>query len=428
MYLLFNNFHLPLKAPVDTTVDEKPFTKQDTIELLEEPDEEVEKLDLGEVKPKGKDNEEVKEKEKEEEDEEELTLENELEQELEEPTEEQLELVTPVRRADILQKYPKLFKDFPYLEKAYYREQQFTELLPTIEDAKTAVEKSNVLDKFEADLIKGNTETVLKSVKAADENSWNKIVDDYLPALSRIDTQAYHHVIGNVIKHTIISMVNEAKTSENETLQAAAHILNQFVFGTSDFKAPTRLSSNDKPEKTEDNKISERERQFTQKQFESSRDDLNSRVNSVLKSTIDANIDPKESMSPYVKKNASREAMESLTDAINKDSRFKVLLDKLWENAFKNDFRKDSVDRIKSAYLSKAKTLLPAVIKRSRNEALKGIGKRVKEEDDDSNDESTTEKSVKRQSTSHSSNSDRKEEKKGPTKPMRTVDYFLQPD
>lgn len=428
MYLLFNNFHLPLKAPVDTTVDEKPFTKQDTIELLEEPDEEVEKLDLGEVKPKGKDNEEVKEKEEEDEDEEELTLENELEQELEEPTEEQLELVTPVRRADILQKYPKLFKDFPYLEKAYYREQQFTELLPTIEDAKTAVEKSNVLDKFEADLIKGNTETVLKSVKAADENSWNKIVDDYLPALSRIDTQAYHHVIGNVIKHTIISMVNEAKTSENETLQAAAHILNQFVFGTSDFKAPTRLSSNDKPEKTEDNKISERERQFTQKQFESSRDDLNSRVNSVLKSTIDANIDPKESMSPYVKKNASREAMESLTDAINKDSRFKVLLDKLWENAFKNDFRKDSVDRIKSAYLSKAKTLLPAVIKRSRNEALKGIGKRVKEEDDDSNDESITEKSVKRQSTSHSSNSDRKEEKKGPTKPMRTVDYFLQPD
>ena len=37
--------------------------------------------------------------------------------------------MTPVRRKEILAKYPKLFKDFPYLEKAYYREQQFTEVL-----------------------------------------------------------------------------------------------------------------------------------------------------------------------------------------------------------------------------------------------------------------------------------------------------------
>src|SRR6185436_17783046 len=72
----------------------------------------------------------------------------ELEKELEGPTDEQLELVTPVARREILKKYPTLFKDFPYLEKAYYREQQFTELLPTIDDAKQAVAKSETLDKF----------------------------------------------------------------------------------------------------------------------------------------------------------------------------------------------------------------------------------------------------------------------------------------
>jgi hypothetical protein len=58
-------------------------------------------------------------------------------------------------------------------------------------------------------------------------------------------------------------------------------------------------------------------------------------------------------------------------------------LDRLWEKAFEKNFDKESVDRIKSAYLSKAKTLLPSVIKKARNDALKGLGKRVKEEEEE---------------------------------------------
>ena len=38
-------------------------------------------------------------------------------------------------------------------------------------------------------------------------------------------------------------------------------------------------------------------------------------------------------------------------------------------------FDKESTDRIKSAYLSKAKTLLPSVIKKARNDALRGLGR-----------------------------------------------------
>src|SRR6187399_1594582 len=73
----------------------------------------------------------------------------EIEEELDGPKEEDLELMTPVRRREILAKYPKLFKDFPYLEKAYYREQQFTEVYPTIQDARAAHEKSQILDRVE---------------------------------------------------------------------------------------------------------------------------------------------------------------------------------------------------------------------------------------------------------------------------------------
>src|SRR5215471_8169350 len=199
--------------------------KEDIIEFLGDGSDE-ETLDLTPQVGKGKGKEKGKEEGQEEdetppaedesdsegdEESEEIDELAELEAELQEPSEEQLELVTPVRRRDILKKYPNIFKDFPYLEKAYYREQQFTELLPTIEDAKAAVEKSKVLDRFESDVTSGNTETILRAVKETSPDAFLKIVDNYLPTLAKVDEKAFFHVIGNVTKHTIINMVNEAR-------------------------------------------------------------------------------------------------------------------------------------------------------------------------------------------------------------------------
>lgn len=305
----------------------------------------------------------------------------EIEQELEGPTEEQLEIVTPVRRKEILAKYPNLFKEFPYLEKAYYREQQFTELLPTIDDAKQAVEAKNVLDRFERDVMSGNTEVLLKTVKEQSPQGFAKIVDDYLPTLARVDEKAYFHVLGNVTKHTIVAMVREARKSGNEALQSAAQLVNQFVFGTSDFQPPTNLAKNEPREDGKDKELEQREQAFVKQQFDNTRTDLNTRINNTLRNTIDANIDPKKSMTDYVRKNASREALEMLDSVLSRDARFIALKDKLWEAAFSSNFSRESVERIKSAYLSRAKTLLPTVIKKARIDALKGLGKRVDEEE-----------------------------------------------
>lgn len=360
--------------PVDTgaALQDKELSKEDMIKFMGDEDD-SEKIDLEEEKP----NKEEKEEEKEEK--EEKPLEEELEEELEEPDEEKLELMTPARRKDILAAFPDLFKKFPYLERAYYREQQFTELLPTIDDAKTAVEKSQTLDNFEKDLLNGNTENILKAVKDHDPKIFNKVVDNYLDTLSKVDQNAYYHVLGNTVKNTITAMVSEGKRSGNEALQAAAQILNQFVFGTSEFSAPSRLTTEEKPNEEED-RVKAREADLNRRQFESSRDDLQTRVDNILKATVEGNIDPKESMTPYVKRTATREALEDLSSLIDGDTRFRTILDRLWEKSFEENFSRASLDKIKSAYLSKARTLLPSVIKKSRNEALKGLGKRVREE------------------------------------------------
>lgn len=369
--------------------------KEDVIEFLSADDDDEETIPLEKTEKAGTDKTKEKDDKKddktppkvkvdgEDEEEEEIDELTELEQEIEEPSEEQLELVTPVRRREILKKYPNVFKDFPYLEKAYYREQQFTELLPTIADAKVAVEKSEILDRFEGDVMKGNTENILKAVKTTDPDAFARIVDDYLPTLARVDQQSYFHILGNISKHTIYAMVQEANKTGDTTLRDAAQILNKFVFGTTDWKPPTNLSREEKPEESSREKqLSEREQGFIRQQLETSVNDLNTRVNNTLRNTIEANIDPKESMTEYVRGKASRDAIETLETLINQDTRFKVLVDKLWEAAYKANFTRESVDRIRSAYVSKAKTLLPSVIKKARNEALRGIGKRVRDDSD----------------------------------------------
>lgn len=355
----------------------------DVIDLLNA-DDEPEVIDLEpKPKPKAKEKEipaDKEDKEESEEEPEEIDELKEIEEELNEPTDEQLELVTPVSRREILKKYPNVFKDFPHLEKAYYREQQFTEIFPTIPEAREAAAAVNTLDNFEQDLLKGNTKALLESIKKESPNAFAKIADNYLMTLGQVDEAAFHHVIGTVTKQTIVEMVKEARASKNDALEAAAQLLNQFVFGTSEWKPPTKLSKEQPDKDGKENEVDQREKQYITERFETTRDDLNVKVNNTLKATIDGNIDPKDSMSEYVKKTASREALDQLQTIIQKDTRFISLVDRLWDDAFKKRFNKESVDRIRSAYLSKAKTLLPSVIKKARNDALKGMGKRVVED------------------------------------------------
>lgn len=378
----------PLNNSTSTSgaaIEDKALDKESVISLLGEDDkEEQETLELEKPekaeKPEkvvkaDKEDKEDKTKDDKPEEEEELTLEDELEEELREVDESKLELIEPPSRKEILAAYPDLFKKFPDLEKSIYREKAYSELLPTIKDAKLAVEKATMLDRYDEDLSTGSMETILSTVKNNDREVFAKIVDNYMPNLFKADQNAYYHTVGNMIKHTIISMIRDSKQEGQEELGEAAAVINKYIFGTDKFIPPTKLSQEDVQDdatKKKSDEVTQREREFVQRQFTTAKDDLSTRVDNILKATVDKAIDPNESMTGYVKGVATDKVLSRLEDIISKDTRFKSLYDRLWEKAFESDFSKESMDKIKSAYLSKAKTLLPELIKRERSEALKG--------------------------------------------------------
>src|SRR4030095_17039531 len=149
MLKLFSNPDEAIGNSGSATGTSKDMSVSDMEDFLKEtPEDEVIPLETPKKKEKEseKEDEEESEEGKETEEEPEEDELEELVEELAEPDESKLQLVTPVRRKEILKKYPNVFKDFPYLEAAYYRDRQFTEVFSDLDNAKEALGKAESFD------------------------------------------------------------------------------------------------------------------------------------------------------------------------------------------------------------------------------------------------------------------------------------------
>lgn len=436
MFLFNHKLNHNLYSPTDTLdISNEPLSKDGILDILNDESDKGDIIPLDDADSDDKDKKEDKGKKEEKDKKEDIDDDDEddelkeIEDDLEEPDEDKLELVTPVRRQEILKKYPDVFKDFPYLEKAYYREQQFTEVFPTVQDAKDASEATKILTNFEADISQGNTKKLFQGLKETNPKGFNKLVDNILPTLLETDKDAYTHIIGNTVKNTVRGMISSARSENNEALEIAANLLYKWAFNTSKWEDPTKLSNDkDDVDDIKKDEIQSERQKFVNEKFNTVSSELTEKLNNSLKSTIDAYIDPKESMSSYVKKHATNECLDTLNDLISKDTRFNALVDKLWDKALQSNFSKDSLDIITKAFKSKARTLLPTVIKQARKEALKGSSSKVNKDNDDTDDTRNNDGKVRPRSTTRESTSPRLNSgnTKGPKPGQSTADYFME--
>jgi hypothetical protein len=191
------------------------------------------------------------------------------------------EYLSPVRRAEILKAYPDLFKKFPYLERAYYGNQQFREIYPTIADAKEAKASADTLRNFESDIMTGSTKNLLKSIKDHAPETFNKIADNYLRDLYDTDSAVYHSVLGNIFTTLERQMIAEADSSGNDSLKSAAVILNQFIFGDSKLRGIAKLGK----EEPKDNQLIRERQEFAMQKYHSAFGEVSTKINNRIKFT-----------------------------------------------------------------------------------------------------------------------------------------------
>lgn len=403
----------------DTGEPGEELSTQELVDFLkDDEEEETEILDLKEKKAPKKEPEEDEESE---EDEEEKSLEDEIEEELDEEDAESDDdpIITPPSRREILTKYPNLYKDFPHLEKAFYREQKYTEIYPTIKHAEAASEKARVWDNLENDLGQGNLSGILNAVATTDKNAFYKMVDEILPTISSIDKDAGTHIYSGIAKEIYEMMVQAGSKEGQEPLRVAAQLMHQFLFGAKDFEQHKPLAKKIEKDPRED-AITKREQQFVRQQFELARDEIGTKINNTLKGTIERNIDPKDSMNDYVKEKAVEDVFKDVQDAIRTDKRFQTIMTRLWDRAVKEQFSNESKQAIRSAILGKAKQLLPSAIQKGRKKAFGGVVKKTA----DGQKPVKTDLKVRSSATSISGKTDREKARSIP-KNMSTKDFLL---
>lgn len=373
-----------VKAPKEEKPDKAVDKDDDNIELKDDKEDD-EKLDLDDDDEDKKVKKQAKPEADDDEDE------DEDKEDKDSLKDDDIELDAPPKKKEITAAYPDFFKKFPFMEKMLYRDRQYTELFGSFDDAKEVAESAQALAAYEEDLMAGNNVKVLQRVKEIDTKAFDKMVDNYLPNLAKVDKEAYLEVVGSIGKRMIEEMsktaseFGESNKEARDSLKHAALILNQFLFNSSTFVPhKPRVDAKVNPEKEE---IDQERIAFVRERFEGVRNDLQTKVDRVLRSTIAEYIDPKGEMSPYVKKNAIRDAVNMLHQTIGGDTAFRKNLDKLWDNVFATRFSQDSQDKVRRTYLGKAKTHLRDVLRKARTEAMKEAKpSRTSEKDDDENE------------------------------------------
>ncbi len=327
--------------------------------------------------------------------------------------------VPPAKKA-ILKEYPDFFKKFPSIEKVLFRDKEINELFGSFDNAREAANKIQQVDAFEAQLLKGDTTNLLSSIKNADTKAFDRIVDDYLPMLQKVDNEAYLEVCGNLGKQIIMGMVKQGRNAKNVKLIEAAEMLNQYLFMSSEFEEPTRRTK--ESDKDEDTELKNERQQFQQERFETAKNDISTRIDNALSSTISKFIDPRGNLSEYEKNKAVEDTLSRLHNRVGRDSGFRNTLNNLWRTAFKNKYSPDSMNAIRKAYLGKSKVVLQAVIKEVRSEVLRGRNVRGKSDNEDT---PTTKSETKPKQNAGRPSQQRS--KANERKPGQSIqDYFMQ--
>jgi hypothetical protein len=398
----------PLFAPVDdNSNDSGTLTPDDILDVLNE-DDSAEELEAAAEVPDEVEKDEVLE---------ELETKPEEEEKEVELKDDDDEIVISIpRRQEILKAYPDIFKKFPSIESAIYREQQFSEVFPSIADAKQAVEDVQTLRTFEADLASGNIEGVLKAVKQGDEQSFDTLTNNYLQTLQKVDNNAFLRTIGYTVKSVLKASQEAGKNmggDEGEQLQLAVQYVARHLFGKVDLDAAEVAPPRVNPE---EGKLKQEREKFEGERLQSAVSEITDRVKSTINSFLEKNLDPKGFMTPYVRQKAFEDAMNLVDKEVSSDNRFRAILNNHWKAAKAANYDAAHKSKIRKAILDRAKISLPNVIRQVRADALKGISTRTREAGKAKDDRpiergrpATTNKAVQK-----------------PAKNLTTLDYLMQ--
>jgi hypothetical protein len=361
--------------------DDDSSVKDDKSDKDDKKDKKSESLEDDEDKDEDKDEDDDPEDDDESDDDEDSDDDKSKKDKLDLDEDDDLNVTGVPKRQEILKAFPELFKKFPSIEKAIYRENEYAKVFPSLDDAKDAAEKVETLKQVESELLDGNLENLLGRLKSTDQKAFGKITKNYLNTLRSVDKDAYIGILSGTLKNVLNDVFQNGKKlddgedgNEGRQLTIAARLLHKYFFN--DINVTPAPGEKEQEENPKDKELKSREEAANKRDFEVALSSVVSRVNDKINGAIDKIIDPNEAMTPYVRRNAVKDVLSQLDKEMSTDSRFRAQIDRLWDRSRKANYSDESKKEIRLALLSKANSLLPPIVRKVKGDALKGTSEK----------------------------------------------------
>lgn len=261
--------------------------------------------------------------------------------------------------------FPDLFKKFPSLRDIYYREQEFTQIFSTIEDAKEASANANSFQDITEKVLKSDTEGIFNAIKETDGKAFNKIAENILPTLYKISPDIHWKATLPLMQNLVRGFYMEGKRRNDENVINSAEYLSDFVFG--DIKVArgekSVLPEREKEESEELKELHAEKAKLLVDRIENfTRGIRTSADDSLRRAVIDGGkVDPDGVFSDFIKETIIGKVLQEVDKQLTADRSHMQYMNSLWDKAKRDGFSDEWKSRILSAYLARAKSLIPTV-------------------------------------------------------------------
>lgn len=272
----------------------------------------------------------------------------------------------------LAEKFPDIFKTYPELRTALGREAAFSQIYPTLNDAKEAAEKSQILETFAEKLTEGDAGFLLKTLHDNDPKSVEKFSVSFLPSLFKGNPALFAKVTTPLIRNVLRQSLRQGIASGSKNLELSAKHLYNHIFGTAEIPE----NDNDLQEKDTPNPEVERLQQELEERNQTDFQNYRMTVGNEIKSSIRKSTELLLG-EDFPLKGANREAVikqigEELGDTLFKDANHMKMMTGLFEKARKAGLSGEHKASIKTAYLARAKALLPKIVQKYKAETQAG--------------------------------------------------------
>jgi hypothetical protein len=273
------------------------------------------------------------------------------EEEVEEEVEEEEEISDRLSWKEIKEKFPEVAKMKEFRE-VFHREKAFSDLFPTLDDAKDANEKSQALDFFDQSLNEGDPGVLLR---ALEPQVAGKLAENILPALYQVSPQLFNRAAEPMLVNMLNSVAKRAEDSKDQNLLISAKNVAKFLFGKFEIPAAKNRVN---PEVEEEVKKLKEERQqlVSAKQTEFlSRTDKS--IFRQLSKVVSDGLDPKGELTEFTKNAIIEKTLAETKAQLISDKAFSSKMANIFRAAEKAGFPPDYMPRLISAYLGRAKSI-----------------------------------------------------------------------